>query len=75
VRRQRKTTKNTGVFHKLDPSDPRSPDHPSHDEQWDELAKAIGRRMAREQYARDHQGGNNADDEAADRSDLRSILK
>jgi len=27
----------------LDPSDPRSPEHPCHQEQWDELSRAFGR--------------------------------
>jgi hypothetical protein len=36
----------------LDPSDPRSLDHPSHKEQWLELARALGRMEAREEYER-----------------------
>jgi hypothetical protein len=33
----------------LDRSDPRSLDHPSHKEQWRELARAIGRQIARDE--------------------------
>ena len=32
-----------------DKSDPRSLDHPSHKEQWFELARAIGRQIARDE--------------------------
>jgi hypothetical protein len=45
----------TGIIIGLpDPSDPRNPNHPSHDEQWMEVARAIGRAMAREQFAREN---------------------
>ena len=66
IRRQK------GVIRPLNPADPRSLDHPSHDEQWLELARALGRSMARAQYERDKT------DEAAepeDRRDLRPLLK
>jgi hypothetical protein len=46
--------KGGGVRH-LDPDDRRNLDHPCHDEQFLELARAIGREMARQQYARDHE--------------------
>src|SRR5450631_2761570 len=35
-----------GTIRPLDPADPRNPDHPSHEEQWLEVARAIGRAMA-----------------------------
>ena len=35
-----------GTIRRLDPADPRNPDHPSHEEQWLEVARAIGRAMA-----------------------------
>lgn len=38
----------TGPIHRLDPSDPRHSDHPSHDDQWLEFAKEIGWLMAAE---------------------------
>jgi hypothetical protein len=41
-----------GIIRQLDPSDPRSLDHPSHREQWLELARAIGRLEAREEFER-----------------------
>jgi hypothetical protein len=41
---------------KLDPSDPRSPEHPSHDEQFRELARAVGRALARRDWERAHNG-------------------
>jgi hypothetical protein len=34
----------------LDPSDPRSLDHPCHKEQWLELARALGRLDARRDF-------------------------
>ena len=56
--------RNGGQVRPLDPDDPRNLDHPSHDEQWMELARAIGRSIARDQYARDQQQRGNPDDEA-----------
>ena len=38
------------VVRPLDPDDPRSIDHPSHKEQWLELARVLGRAEAREEY-------------------------
>lgn len=35
-----------GTVRPLDLSDPRSPDHPSHDEAWLVLARALGRALA-----------------------------
>ena len=43
--------KKQGTVRALDSSDPRSLDHPSHKAQWLELARAIGRFEAREEYA------------------------
>jgi hypothetical protein len=45
-----------GRVRPLDPTDPRSLDHASHDVQWDELARAIGRAIGRAQYEKDHGG-------------------
>jgi hypothetical protein len=39
-----------GIVRRLDPSDPRSLDHPCHNEQWLELARALGRAMADEDF-------------------------
>jgi hypothetical protein len=41
--------KKLGKTIRLDPSDERSLEHPSHDEQWFEVARAIGRQMARDE--------------------------
>jgi hypothetical protein len=43
-----------GIIRPLDPDDPRSLDHPSHKEQWLELARTLGRLGAREEYERLH---------------------
>jgi hypothetical protein len=48
--------KKRGTVRILDTSDPRNLDHPSHDEQWHELARAIGRSIGRVQYEQDHRG-------------------
>jgi hypothetical protein len=48
IRRQK------GIVRPLDPDDPRSLDHPSHKERWLELADAIGRLEAREEFERLH---------------------
>jgi hypothetical protein len=40
-----------GTVRSLDPADPRNLSHPSHREQWLELARALGRLEAREEYA------------------------
>ena len=39
-----------GAIRSLDPADPRNLDHPSHKEQWLELAKALGRLDARKDF-------------------------
>ena len=41
-----------GIVRELDPDDPRSISHPSHREQLLELAEAIGRWEAREEFER-----------------------
>ena len=41
--------KKIGKTRRLDRSDPRSLDHPSHKEQWFEMARAIGRQVARDE--------------------------
>jgi hypothetical protein len=38
------------VMSPLDPSDPRSWDHPCHEEQWLALARAVGRTMASKEF-------------------------
>jgi hypothetical protein len=40
-----------GTIRQLDPADLRNLNHPSHKEQWLELARALGRLEAREEYA------------------------
>jgi hypothetical protein len=62
-----------GIVRPVDHADPRSLDHPSHEEQWLELARAIGRSMAREQYAKDHRAPDETETE--NRSALRPVLK
>jgi hypothetical protein len=47
-------TKKQGTIRPLDPDDPRSLDHPSHDEQWLELARALGRLDARKDFETIH---------------------
>jgi hypothetical protein len=61
----------------LNPIDPRNINHPCHDEQWDELARAIGRAIGRAQYERDHGRLTNAVEniEPENRSPLRSIFE
>ena len=49
------------VIRTLDPSDPRSLDHPSHREAWLELADAIGRLEAREIIRRQREGQKDED--------------
>jgi len=46
--------RNKGTVRPLDPTDPRSLNHPSHKEQWLELARAMGRMEAREEFERLH---------------------
>jgi hypothetical protein len=41
-----------GIVRALDPSDPRSLDHPCHEERWLELAAAIGRSLADQAWDR-----------------------
>jgi hypothetical protein len=59
-----KIVKGIGGIRPLDPDDPRNPDHACHDGQWDELAIAIGRSIARKQYEREQHERGNPDDEA-----------
>lgn len=39
-----------GIVRELDPDDPRNINHPSHREQWLELARVLGRMDAREDF-------------------------
>ena len=41
--------KKLGKMRRLDESDPRSLNHPNHKEQWLEMARAIGRQIARDE--------------------------
>ncbi len=43
-----------GIVRELDPNDPRNLDHPSHEEQWLELARALGRLDARKDFEAIH---------------------
>jgi hypothetical protein len=58
-----KTRKPRGSIRPLDPSDPRNPNHPCHDGQWDEFAEAIGRMLARQDYARSQRGNDHGDED------------
>jgi hypothetical protein len=40
------------IMRPLDPSDPRSLDHPCHQEKWLELARSIGRALAKKELDR-----------------------
>jgi hypothetical protein len=51
-----------GTVRSLDPADPRNLSHPSHREQWLELARALGRFEAREEYEHLHGNGSGSDD-------------
>jgi hypothetical protein len=51
VRHHANDNKKMGKMRALDPSDPRSLNHPSHKEQWLEFARVLGRLEAREEYA------------------------
>jgi hypothetical protein len=53
--------KRPGIVRPLDPADPRSVDHPSHDGQLLELVRALGRAMADQDFDRLHAGGGNED--------------
>jgi hypothetical protein len=43
------------VIRPLPIDDPRNLNHPCHDEQWKALAEALGRQIAREEFARDQE--------------------
>jgi hypothetical protein len=58
-----KVDERVGIVRSLDPTDPRNLDHPSHREQWLELARALGRLEAREEYERLHRYRQNGTDE------------
>ena len=53
------------IVRPLAPDDPRNLNHPSHNEQWLEIARAIGRQMARDERegrAGPHIGDTHDDD-------------
>ena len=51
--------KQIGPARDLDPTDPRSLDHPSHKEQWLALARALGRLDARRDFEALRKGKTN----------------
>lgn len=70
---RRRNQHRRAILRPLDPSDPRSWDHPSHREQWLELARSIGRQIARDEregHSGPHIGGND-DDEKETGGNLR----
>jgi len=60
-----------GIIRALDPSDPRNPDHPSHEKKWLEMAVALGRLMADQDYDRLHKGERALPETAALYEDFR----
>jgi hypothetical protein len=67
-----------GIVRPLDPSDERSVDHPCHREQWLELARAIGRLEAREEFnlLRQQKAGSKPNEEASETArDRRRTLR
>jgi hypothetical protein len=66
-----------GVIRPLDPDDPRNIDHPSHREQWLELARAIGRLEAREEFnlLQGVKSNDQASETAKDGRTVRPVLK
>jgi hypothetical protein len=51
---RKKNHKPVGIIRPLDPSDPRSLGHPCHEQQWLDLARALGRALARQEWDRLH---------------------
>jgi hypothetical protein len=49
IKRAANDNKKLGKMIRLDAADERSLDHPSHREQWFEIARAIGRQIARDE--------------------------
>ena len=49
VRHHDNDNEKLGTVRPLDLSDPRSLNHPSHKEQWFDIARAIGRQIARDE--------------------------
>jgi hypothetical protein len=71
-----------GIVRQLDPTDPRNLNHPSHKEQWLELARSVGRSLARTEYARlnkrqpeETSRETSNEDTAKDRCDVRPLFK
>jgi hypothetical protein len=53
------------IMRSVNPIDPRHPNHPNHVDGWLDFADAIGREMAKRDYARlQTDRGNDADDKA-----------
>jgi hypothetical protein len=50
----------------LDPSDPRNPSHPCHEQQWIELAGALGEAMADYDWDRMHANKERAGSDKAE---------
>jgi hypothetical protein len=59
-----------GIVRPLAADDPRDLNHPCHREQFLELARAIGRSMARKQYEEDHPKDHTDETNPKDRSNL-----
>jgi hypothetical protein len=78
MRARAKIPRKQGIVRPLDPSDERSVDHPCHREQWLELARAIGRLEAREEFnlLRQQKAGSKPNEEASETArDRRRTLR
>jgi hypothetical protein len=77
----RRDSRRVGIIRPLGADDPRDLNHPCHREQWLELARAIGRLEAREEFhlLQQQNAGLKPDDKASetteDRRTLRPIFK
>jgi hypothetical protein len=56
-----RASRRVGIIRLLAADDPRNIDHPSHKEQWLELARALGRLEAQEEYERLHGNKGHSD--------------
>jgi hypothetical protein len=75
LRMRPRITPKPGIIRPLDMDDPRSWDHPSHKEQWLEIAREIGRQIARDEREARRAGPHIRDaiddDQPEDGGDLR----
>jgi hypothetical protein len=67
--------RNKGTVRPLDPTDPRNLNHPSHKEQWLELARAMGRAEARDEFELRQRQRARPDGKIANRSAVRPFFK